>query len=593
MNGKGFYQVIPIFAELKEYMNTAALNTLKLKRHFLPENLQINSWETIEPYYKNLLERQLKSISDLKTWLQNWSELEAIVSEDYAWRYIKMTCDTFNEKLLQDYTFFIEEIEPKIAPLSNQLQKKLIDCNFINELDKDSYFVFIRGIRKSLELFREANIPLNTEINNESQKYGAISSAQTIENNGEQITLQKAASLLKSTNRNLREEVYRKIQERKNQDEKALNDLYSKLINLRNQVAKNAGFSNYRDYKFEDLGRFDYTPQDCYNFHAAIAEVIVPINRELELERKEKLNYDAYRPWDTEFDINGREPLKPFATGAELTDKTISCFQSIDPFFSDCIATMRELGHLDLESRVGKAPGGYNYPLYESGAPFIFMNAVGTLKDVVTMVHEGGHAVHSFLCNPLELTDFKGTPSEVAELASMSMELISMEHWASFFADKEELRIAKKEQLEKILKTLPWIACIDKFQHWVYLNPEHSIEERYNEWMKITKEFGTGVVDYTGFEFAQQRSWQGQLHLYEVPFYYIEYGMAQLGAIAVWRNYKKDPAKALEQYKNALKLGYTRTIPEIYETAGIRFDFSVDYIRELMQFVKEEYHKVK
>jgi len=402
-----------------------------------------------------------------------------------------------------------------------------------------------------------------------------------------------SASFLKSTDRSLREKIYRKIQERKAQDETVLNELYDKLIDLRTQVAKNVDFANYRDYKFEELGRFDYTVKDCYNFHNAIASAIVPINKKSEQARKRKLNYDSYKPWDTEFDITGKEPLKPFETGAELTEKTITCFKSIDPFFADCINTMRDLQHLDLESRVGKAPGGYNYPLYESGVPFIFMNAVGTLKDVITMVHEGGHAVHAFLCNDLELTDFKGTPSEVAELASMSMELISMEHWNVFFNNEEDLKRAKAEQLEKILKTLPWIASIDKFQHWIYQHPKHSIQERYEEWMKIIKEFGTGEVDHSGFEDAQKRGWQGQLHLYEVPFYYIEYGFAQLGAIAVWRNYKQNPSKALEQYKAALKLGYTKTIPEIYKTAGIKFDFSEAYIKDLMEFVVSEYEKVK
>ncbi|HEY1039793.1 MAG TPA: M3 family oligoendopeptidase [Bacteroidia bacterium] len=568
-------------------------NKLKLKRSFVPETIVIKDWTDLEPFYKNLSDREIVSVPKLEQWLKDWSELDAVVSENYAWRYIKMTCDTQNETLLNDYTFFVEEIEPKIAPISNQLQKKLVENKLVNELDKEKYFVFIRGLKKNLELFREQNIPLNTEINNESQKYGAISSAQTIEFEGKQITLQKAASYFKSTDRALRESVYRKMQARKSEDETALNELYDKLIGLRTQVAKNTGFDNYRDYKFEELGRFDYTIKDCYNFHDAIASAIVPINKKSEQERKQKIGYESYKPWDTEFDITGKQALKPFETGAELTAKTIECFKSVDPFFAECINTMRDLGHLDLESRVGKAPGGYNYPLYESGVPFIFMNAVGTLKDVVTMVHEGGHAVHAFLCNDLELTDFKGTPSEVAELASMSMELISMEHWDVFFPNADDLKRAKAEQLEKILKTLPWIASIDKFQHWVYQHPQQSVEERYAEWLKIVKEFGTGEVDFSGFEDAQKRGWQGQLHLYEVPFYYIEYGFAQLGAIAVWRNYKKDPAKALEQYKAALKLGYTKTIPELYKAAGIKFDFSEAYIKDLMEFVVAEYEKVK
>ena len=565
------------------------VNPLKLHRTFVDETLKIKDWESIKPYYDNLLSRGITNVNDLMSWLQNWSELDAIVSEDYAWRYIKMTCDTANSELLKSFTFFTEKIEPEIAPIINKLQKKLLDSPFINKIEGKDYFVFLRSIKKSNELFREENIALNTKISNESQKYGAISAEQTIEHEGKQITLQKAASLLKSQDRELRKSTYLKIQDRKNIDENKLNQLYTELIELRHKVALNAGFKNYRDYKFEELGRFDYTVKDCINFHESIAKHIVPINKTLEKARKEKLNLDSYKPWDTEFDIEGNLPLVPFKTGEELTKKTIDCFNNIDSFFGKCITTMKQLGHLDLESRIGKAPGGYNYPLYESGVPFIFMNSVGTHRDMVTMVHEGGHAVHSFLCNQLVLTDFKSTPSEVAELASMGMELISMEHWNFFFDDEKDLKRAKKEQLEKILKTLPWIACIDKFQHWVYENPSHSIEERYEKWYSISKEFGTGEIDYSGLENNIKRSWQGQLHLYEVPFYYIEYGMAQLGAIALWKNYLENSSLCIENYKKALAHGYTRSIPELYQLAGIKFDFSEQNIRELAEFVLNQY----
>lgn len=566
------------------------INPNKLTRSFVDKSFIISDWASLKPLYENLISRDLIDVASLKNWLNDWSELDAIVSEDFAWRYIKMTCNTNDEGLLENFTFFTEKIEPEIAPLINKLQKKLLDCPFTQEINNQDYFVFLRGIKKSNELFREKNIPLNTQISNESQKYGAISSEQTIEYEGKQITLQKAASLLKSLDREIRKSTYLKIQERKTQDEGKLNELYSLLISLRHQVAINAGFNNYRDYKFEELGRFDYTVNDCIDFHDSIAKHIVPINKTLEKKRKEKLNLDSYKPWDTEFDIEGNLPLEPFKTADELIEKTIACFNNIDPFFGECIKTMQLLGHLDLESRIGKAPGGYNYPLYESGVPFIFMNSVGTHRDMVTMVHEGGHAIHSFLCNHLELTDFKSTPSEVAELASMSMELISMEHWQSFFRNENELKRAKKEQLEKILKTLPWIASIDKFQHWVYENPSHTTEERYEKWYSISKEFGTGEVDYSGIENNIKRSWQGQLHLFEVPFYYIEYGMAQLGAIAVWKKYLEDNKIGVENYKKALSHGYTRTIPELYELAGIKFDFSENNIKELADFVLQQYN---
>jgi oligoendopeptidase F len=309
-------------------------------------------------------------------------------------------------------------------------------------------------------------------------------------------------------------------------------------------------------------------------------------------ERKKQLKVKSLRPWDKAVDPEGREALKAFTGGKDLTEKSIECFRRLDPFLGQCLSIMKEMGHLDLESRIGKAPGGYNYPLAEIGVPFIFMNATSTLRDMTTIMHEGGHAVHNFLTKDLELNDFKSPPMEVAELASMSMELISMDHWDIFFTNEEELKRAKREHLEDLIETLPWVATIDKFQHWIYENPEHSLDDRKVNWIKTFDRFADSATDWSGLEESKNYLWQKQLHLYEVPFYYIEYGMAQLGAIAVWRNFKKDNKKGLQGYMNALKLGYTRTIPEIYKAAGIRFDFSKAYIKELMSFVKEELAKI-
>lgn len=564
-----------------------------MQRHYLAPDFKITDWPHLQPLLDELKNRQFDSADDLKQWLKDHSELEAVISEDGAWRYIKMTCNTQDEKLQQDFNFFVTEIEPHLAPYANDLNKKLVESPFVSALTEEAYRVYIRGVKKSIELFREENIPLNTELRQKEQEFGNISSAQTITHKGEEMTLQKAATFFKSQDRPLRESIYNEIQVRRGQDEDALNNLYNDLIALRHRVALNAGFKNYRDYKHQELGRFDYSVSDCFNFHDAIQQHIVPLVKENELARRAALGLDSYRPWDREVDVDGKAPLKPFINGKDLTDKTITCFKEVDPYFADCISTMDRMKRLDLESRIGKAPGGYNYPLMETDVPFIFMNAVGLHRDMVTMVHEGGHAVHAFLAAKLELTEFKSTPSEVAELASMSMELISMEHWDAFFPDKDDLKRARKEQLDKVLQGLPWIAQIDKFQHWVYEHPTHTVEERYAYWLQLCSEFGTGVVDYSGLEDNLKRSWQVQLHLFEVPFYYIEYGMAQLGAIAVWRNYKQNPARALEQYKNALKLGYTKTIPEIYQAAGIEFNFSSDYVRELAAFVKKEYEALK
>jgi oligoendopeptidase F len=335
------------------------------------------------------------------------------------------------------------------------------------------------------------------------------------------------------------------------------------------------------------MGRFDYTPKDCFDFHDAIAKEIVPIIEGFDVAKKQKMNLESYKPWDTGVDADGNAPLKPFEGGEQLIDKSIKSFKRLRPYYGECLEIMKEMKHIDLESKKGKAPGGFNYPLYEIGVPFIYMNAVGSQRDLVTMVHEGGHAIHSFLSRDLDLCDFKSVPSEVAELASMSMELISMDSWDEFYSDEKELQRAKKEQMQKVLEGLPWIAAIDKFQQWVYTS-EHTAEQRRQEWKNIMSELNSSVIDWEGHEDALLNLWQKQLHLYEVPFYYIEYGMAQLGAIAMWRSYKQLGQEALDNYDAALKLGYTKSIGELYKTAGIEFNFSQEYVKELADFIKAQ-----
>lgn len=560
----------------------------KLPHHFLPGNFSIKTWEDLDLYFKNLDERKIESSKDLEHWLKDASELEAAISEDACWRQIKMTCDTENKELEQAFNFFMMEIQPKIQPYSDKLNKKLIASPLTKQLDQEKYFTYLRSVKKNIELFREANIPIQAELNVMQQQFGVISGKMTVEVKGQEYTLQQAAKFLEDSDRNLREEVYRKINERRLQDKNELNSLFSSLIQKRHQVALNTGFENYRDYRFMELGRFDYTKDDCFRFQEAVKLHVMPLVNQLYETKKEKLGLDTLKPWDIDAEPAGTEPLRPFKTGGELTEKTIACFNAMKPFFGDCIRKMKAMGHLDLESRKGKAPGGYNCPLAESGAPFIFMNAAGTLDDVTTMVHEGGHAIHSFLAHELELTGFKEYPTEIAEVASMAMELFSMNHWDVFFDDKEELKRAKEQQLERVITIFPWIATIDKFQHWVYENPSHTEEERINQWMNIIKEFTSPVVDFTGLEEYRKYSWQRQLHLFEVPFYYIEYGIAQLGAIGLWQQYQQDPEKAITNYLNALSLGGTRTLPELFKTAGLKFDLSPDHIKKLMLFVKEE-----
>ena len=562
-------------------------------RNFLPKDLTITSWDKIQIYFEDLKQRDISSVEELKKWILDRSELEAVLEEDMAWRYIKMNIDTTDENLQKSFQFFVEKISPNTAPYDHLYNKKFVESTYLRELDTETYYIYLRSVQNNIKLYREENIPLFTELTNKAQKFGEISAQMMVTIDGKEKTLQQASVYLKSTDRAKRKEAFEKVNARRMEDKVHLDILLDELIEKRQEVAKNADFENFRDYKFQSMGRFDYTKEDCFNFHASIEKEIVPLISDIQNERKLDLGLDVLKPWDMSVDPKGKEPLKPFNNGDELLDKCIECFGKIRPYYGDCLRKMKKMGHLDLVSRKGKAPGGFMYPLYESGVPFIYMNAVGLLRDAVTMVHEGGHAVHSFFTKDMEITAFKSTPSEVAELASMSMELISMEHWDIFFSDKEEWKRARKEQLQGVLETLPWVAMVDEFQHWLYENAEHSHDERHAKWESISKRYGTGMVDWTSYEDYKKTAWQRQLHIYEVPFYYIEYGMAQLGAIAVWRNYKQNSKKALDAYDNALKLGYTKSIGDIYATANIKFDFSASYVRELAVFVKSELEALK
>ncbi|MES2701021.1 MAG: M3 family oligoendopeptidase [Bacteroidota bacterium] len=567
-------------------MNTTFAPLQQNKRQLLPADFKVTDWQALQPYFDELKNRNINSKRELEKWLQDMSELEAVVSEDACWRQIKMTCDTTDKSCEEAFTFFCMEIEPKMKPYSFELNKKLLACPYTQELDNALYFPYLRNVDNAAKLYREENVQLQADMNLLAQQYGVISGAMSVEVDGKEYTLQQAMKFLHSPDRSLREAVFNKVATRRLQDKDKLNELFDKLLALRQQVAANAGFENYRDYKFSELGRFDYTVQDCFEFHQAVKEHILPLHTMLVKHRQNRLGLDKMRPWDGDAEPAGIEPLHPFKDGKELSEKAIEVFSRLRPFFSGCLQTMQQMQRLDLESRKGKAPGGYNCPLAETGVPFIFMNAAGTMGDVITMMHEGGHAVHSFLSHPLQLSAFKEYPMEIAELASMSMELFSMEHWEVFFSDKGELHRAQLEEMERIISVLPWIATIDKYQHWIYTHPGHTVQQRETAWLEILNEFSTGVTDWSGYEEYRTNFWQKQLHLFEVPFYYIEYGIAQLGAIAMWRQYRQNKDQALDNYMKALSLGYTKTLKELYATAGIKFDFSPAYIKELGDFVK-------
>lgn len=560
----------------------------KLQRSYIPDSFAISDWEALKPFFEELVSRDILSTDALENWLKDVSEIQALISEDACWRQIRMTCDTENKELEEAFHFFCLEIEPNIKPYTDALNKKLIASPFRKELDQNIYYTFLRGVENEIKLFTEKNIPIHAEIAILAQHYGTITGKMSVDIQGKEYTLQQAARFLMQSNRELRKEVYTKMSERRQVDEKALNTLFDELLAKRHQIAINAGFKNYRDYKFEELGRFDYTVKDCEDFHDSIKKYITPIVENIYEHKRKQLGLPELMPYDIDAEPEGQKPLEPFKNGEELLEKSIQAFSNLRPYFGDCLRKMSSLHHFDLESRKGKAPGGYNCPLAETGAPFIFMNAAGTADDVVTMMHEGGHALHSFLSHDLALSAFKEYPMEMAELASMSMELFSMDQWPVFYQSENELKRAKAEELERALSIFPWIATIDKFQHWMYTNPSHTQEERTAAWMKIYSEFAPKNISWTGLEKNQSILWQKQLHLFEVPFYYIEYGIAQLGALAMWKQYKANKEQTLDNYMNALSKGNTQTLKELYKTAGIQFDFSAENVKSLSEFVKEE-----
>lgn len=564
----------------------------KKKRSFLPGDFNITEWSTLQPVFVDLKSRELSTFEKFSEWLRDLDELSSALEEEFAWSYINMTVDTSDEKASSTYAKLTSEISPKISPYTNELNIKLIESEFTENLTDKASSIWLKNVRTSLELYREENISLNSEIQALTQKYSALCGGLSVDFEGKTLTMPAAGAFLQNSDRNKREKIFEKIADVRNTKKDELNEIFNGLVKKRHQIASNAGFENFRDYKFRSLGRWDFSAKDCFDFHDSIAKLVTPVVNEIYESKKENLNLKKLRPFDTSAPAKGKLPLKPFKEVDELIQKSIRAFGNIDKYFGDALSEMLEKGHLNLASKPGKSPGGYNYPLYESGAPFIFMNAVGTHRDLVTMMHEGGHAIHSFLTHDLKYSVFKSCPSEVAELASMSMELISMDQWHLFYEEEAELKQAKKDHLQDAILALPWIAMVDKFQHWIYENPDHSNAERTDYWLQLNKELGNNVVNWEGFEETRLNSWQKQLHIFELPFYYIEYGMAQLGAIAVWKNYKENPVKTIEDYKNALSAGYTTSVPEIYQLAGIKFNFSEDYIKELIEFLLDELNKI-
>ena len=554
---------------------------------FVPADIDATTWENLQPFYQQLLKRNFKCVGCVKQFLLDRSELDAAAAEAGSDLYIAMTCNTEDENIKNAFLAFIENVEPELKKVAFELNKKVVEAECSSELDTDKFGVMLRDWKADVALFRDENVPLQTEDTKLGQEYSELCGAMMVDFDGEEKTMPQMGVYQQDQDRHVREMAWQGTADRRLLDRDAIDGIFDKMVENRNQTALNAGFANYMDYMFAVKHRFDYTPSDCVAFHDAIEQKCMPIVRKLAEDRKAALGVDTLRPWDIAVDPHGLAALKPFDSADDLIEKTSNLFHRMGEGLGDMFDTMRDGGYsLDLDSRKGKAPGGYQASRDRKRMPFIFMNAAGLPRDLDTMVHEAGHAFHYMLCRHDDLVWNRSAPLEFAEVASMSMESMAYPFLDEFY-NKDECKRAIRKHLEGVVSTLPWVATIDAFQHWIYLNPEHSREERTAKWLELGKRFG-GSVDWSGLESQQEAVWHRQLHPFEVPFYYVEYGIAQLGALQMWLHYRKDPKSTIAAYKKGLTLGASRPLPELFEEAGLRFDFSLEMVGELMEAVQEE-----
>ncbi len=557
------------------------------KRSFVPEEANLSEKDQVVALYESLLGRPVNSARELEAWLMDLSELDAAVDQEYSVLHILMTCQTDDSARSEAYKKFVETVLPAVKPVSDKVTRKYLAERERFELDNRRYEVYDRACRADVAIFRDENVPLETQVALLSQEYQTICGAMTVEFRGEERTLQQMGKFLYEPDRPLREQAWRATAKRRLREKDRLEEIYGKMLALRSRIAANAGFANFCEYKFVAGHRFDYTPRDCKNYHEAVRRLVVPVSREIQKKRREQMELSALRPWDTSVDPKGRPALKPFEKVEDLVAGVQRIFHRIDPELGGQFAMMSETGLLDLDSRKGKAPGGYQSTLTEARKPFIFMNAVGIHGDVETLLHEGGHAFHALACAADPLYPYRHAPLEFCEVASMGMELLGQEDLDVFY-NPDEIKRTRFEHLEGIIQLLPWVAVVDSFQHWIYEHPSHTRDDRRDTWLEIHDRFMGGVIDWTGLEEPREYLWHRQLHIFQYPFYYIEYGIAQLGALQLWVRAKQDPRQTLADYRIALSLGGSRPLPELFAAAGLNFDFSEKTIGPLMETAMEE-----
>ena len=525
----------------------------KFAHRWLPEGTDLKTWEQIEPWYQKLLDRPISSSAELEEWLRDVGELNGAVSQEREKRHVAMTCQTDDPEREAAYLAFVREIDPKLKPPRNALREKYLDSPYRSSLSAQRYSVFDRAEENRRALFREANIPRETRQAELEQQYQKLIGAMTVTFRGEEYTPAQMARFLEETDRGAREEAWRLVAQRRLSDRDALDTLFDELLALRREIASEAGFATYTDYAYRQRERFDYGVQDATQFQDAIEAVVVPLAARIQETRRRELGVETVRPWDMAVDPKGRPPLRPFSDAEQLAERTEAIFSRIDPELEAQFRYLRMNGLLDLANRKGKAPGGYQTTFEDDRLPFIFMNAVGIDSDLRTLLHEGGHAFHALASRHEPLAAYREAPIEFCEVASMSMELLGAADVDTFY-DAADAQRSHRQLLEGIVLILPWIATVDAFQHWIYAHPGQSRDDRRAAWADLLKRFG-GIVDWTGLEDARGSSWHRQLHIFLYPFYYIEYGIAQLGALQVWNRSLEDRGAAVAAYRRGLAVG--------------------------------------
>ncbi len=542
---------------------------------------------------EQLEKRELHSAGDLERWLWDESELGAGLAQEQSLRYIRMTCQTDDPQGEKNWLYFIERVEPLAKIRFSQLDRKYLDTPARTSLPADRYDVLDRRRSNSFALFRRENVELEKDEAKLAQQFQKVAGAMTVLYVGQEQTMQQLARFLEEPYRKVREETWMLAENRRLKDRDILNQIFDQMLVIRQKIAENAGYDNYRDYMFRKKERFDYTPDDCFQYHSAVEEYAVPLLRDLDKQRQETLKVDPLRPWDLIVDPENRVPLAPFTTPAQLVEGCARIFDNVNPRYGENLRSLAKLGLLDLESRKGKAPGGYQTELTEVRLPFIFMNAVGRDQDVRTLLHESGHAFHTFAVRDKNLLFHyraEGIPLEFAEVASQTMEIVGGEHLEGTFYSQSDAYRSRREHTTLLIRLMAWIATIDAFQHWVYTHPGHTREDREEFWLSLRKRFGS-VENWEGYENFRGSLWQRQLHLFEVPFYYIEYGIAWTGALGLWTRYRKDPGQAIRDYESALSLGGSKPLPELFRAAGLPFNFGPEtigpYAREMRESLLE------